>query len=325
MAARVALSGHLWTVAPAIVTFVRRPAVPPARPFRLAFTDPVAGALALTGFLHEPPGARQLLVVLHGLGGSCESSYARRFASAAYAAGIACLRLNLRGADLESADFYHAGLTADLDTVLGSETVASFERVALVGFSLGGHTLLRYLGERAGEDRPLARGVTAAVAVCAPLDLELGATALDGPGNALYRRYLLGGLRAVADAVELRRPGAIAAPRAVRGRVRGIREWDGLVVAPRWGFASAEDYYARASAGPLLGRVATPSWIVLSENDPMVPAGTVRDALRGVSAATEVTWTKRGGHVGFPPGLDLGRRGPRGLESQLLAWLGERL
>lgn len=325
MAARVAFSGHLWTVAPALVSFVRRPAVPPARPFRLAFADPVAGDLALTGFLHEPPGARSLLIVLHGLGGSCESSYARRFARAAHAAGHACLRLNLRGADLESADFYHAGLTADFDAVLGSQLVARFERLALVGFSLGGHTLLRYLGERGGGGRPAPRAVAAAVAVCAPLDLELGATALDGPGNALYRRHLLDGLKAVAEAVERRRPGAIATPRRRWLGARGIREWDGLVVAPRWGFASAEDYYERASAGPLLGRIATPSWIVLSENDPMVPVGTVRDALRDVSPATEVTWTKRGGHVGFPGGLDLGRSGPRGLESQVLGWLAERL
>jgi predicted alpha/beta-fold hydrolase len=87
VAPRVALSGHLWTVAPALASFARRPPVPPARPFRLALADPVAGALALSGRLHEPPGARTLIVVLHGLGGSCESSYARRFARAAYAAG----------------------------------------------------------------------------------------------------------------------------------------------------------------------------------------------------------------------------------------------
>jgi hypothetical protein len=320
VAARVALSGHLWTVAPALASFARRPPVPSARPFRLPLEDPVAGALALTGALHEPAGARTLVVVLHGLGGSCESSYARRFARAAYAAGRACLRLNLRGADLESADFYHAGLTADLDAVLASELAARFAGVALVGFSLGGHTLLRLLGERAGAAR-----VAAAVAVCAPLDLERGATALDGPGNALYRRYLLDGLKAMAAAVERLRPGAIAAPAERWRRARGIREWDGLVVAPRWGFASAEDYYARASAGPLLGRIATPTWIVLSGNDPMVPAATVREALAGVSPATEVTWTRRGGHVGFPPGLDLGRSGARGLEGQVLAWLAERL
>ena len=160
--------------------------------------------------------------------------------------------------------------------------------------------------------------------MCAPLDLELGATALDA-GFALYRRYLLDGLRALADAVERRRPGGVAAPREIRGRVRRIREWDGLVVAPRWGFASAEDYYARASAGPLLGRIRTPTWIVLSERDPMVPPATVRAALAGVSPSTEVTWTPRGGHVGFPPGLDLGRAGARGLDGQLLAWLAERL
>ena len=127
-----------------------------------------------------------------------------------------------------------------------------------------------------------------------------------------------------AEKVEAVRPGAIAAPRALRDRVATIRAWDGLVVAPRWGFASAEDYYARASAAPLLGAIRLPTWMVLAENDPMVPPQTVRPSLANVSTSTEVTWTRRGGHVGFPPDLDLGRDGELGLDDQLLAWMMDR-
>jgi hypothetical protein len=313
------LAGHLWTIGPGLVAQVRRPAVPPARDFRVELEDPVAGRLALTGRLHERAGARALLVVLHGLAGSCESPYARRFARRAVATGHACLRLNFRGADGGAADFYHAGLTADLDVVLEAPEVRAFERVFLVGFSLGGHTALRWAGERGGTR---AAGI---VAVCAPLDLDRGATALDGPGNGPYRYYLLRGLKDLADEVERMRPGALAAPRERRRRARGIREWDGLVVAPRWGFASAEDYYVRVSAGATLAGVRTPTWLVLSEQDPMVPADTVRPSLGGASAAIEVTWTRRGGHVGFPANLDLGRRAPRGLDAQLLAWIAAHL
>lgn len=320
MARGTSFSGKFWTVAPAALSYFRPPSAPPHEPFRLVVDDPTVGAIALSGALHAPPAARTLLVALHGLGGSAESSYMRQFATAAVAAGYACLRLNHRGAERAAQDYYHAGLTVDLESVLATEELARFARVGVVGFSLGGHVALRYAAERPGRTDPR---LAAVAAVCAPLDLDLGATALDGPGTWLYRRYILPGLQQHIDAVERLRP--VPADRARRARVRGIREWDGLVVAPRWGFASAADYYARASVAPILDRIAVPAWIIESRNDPMVPVWTLENALERVSPTTEVTWTPRGGHVGMPPDLDLGRPGPKGLHAQLLAWLGAQL
>ncbi len=310
------LSGQFWTVGPAALALVRLPGVPPQVPFRLPIEDPAVGPLTLTGALHAPAAAKTLLIALHGLGGSAESSYMRYFAQAAVAGGFACLRLNHRGAERRASDYYHAGLTVDLASALAADELARFERVAIVGFSLGGHVALRYAAERPGATDPRLVGVAA---VCTPLDLDRGATALDAPGGWLYRQYLLPGLRSHLDAVERLRP--VPCDRARRARVRGIREWDGLIVAPRWGFASAEEYYERASVAPLLDRIRLPAWIIESENDPMVPVWTLEPALAHVSATTEVTWTPRGGHVGMPRDLDLGRPGPRGLHAQLLAWL----
>jgi predicted alpha/beta-fold hydrolase len=313
------LSGKFWTVAPAAVAYFRPPGAPPHTPFRLDVRDPTVGPIALSGALHAPAAARTLVVALHGLGGSAESSYMRQLATAAVGAGHACLRLNHRGAERAAQDYYHAGLTIDLESVLAAPELARFERLAIVGFSLGGHVALRYAAERPGATDPRLAGIAA---VCAPLDLERGATALDAPSAWLYRRYILPGLRQHVDVVERARP--VPADRARRSRVRGIREWDDLIVAPRWGFASAEDYYARASVAPILDRIRLPAWIVESENDPMVPVWTLTDALARTSPTTEVTWTKRGGHVGMPADLDLGRPGAKGLHGQILAWLGER-
>jgi uncharacterized protein len=313
------LSGKIWTVGPAALAWVRPPGVPPCEDFALVVEDPAVGKVVLTGSLHAPPSAGTLLVALHGLGGSAESSYMRRFAGAALSSGFACLRLNHRGAERQSADYYHAGLTVDLEAVLAAPALARFTRIGIVGFSLGGHVALRYAAERPGATDPRLGAVAA---VCAPLDLDLGATALDEPGAWLYRRYILPGLRDHLDAVERVRP--VPCDRERRRRVRGIREWDGLVVAPRWGFASAEDYYARASVAPILDRIRLPTWIVESRNDPMVPVWTLENALVRVSPSTEVTWTSRGGHVGMPSTLDLGRPGPKGLHSQLLSWLREK-
>lgn len=316
-----ALAGHFWTVTPRLASWLTAPAAPADRPLRIPFVDPLRGELALTGRYAEPPGARAIVLVLHGLAGSAESPYARRLAARLHAAGYASLRLDFRGAGGEGADFYHAGLTDDLRTVLAAPEVARFGRVAIAGFSLGGHLALRWAGEEGARADPRVFGV---IAVSSPLDLELGARALDAPGNALYRAYLLRGLRRHAERIERERPGTVHGSRAERLRVRTIRAWDALVVAPRWGFASAEDYYARASAAPLLHEVRMPAWVVHAEHDPMVPLWTVRDAHRRLPPAVEVTLTRRGGHVGMPGDLDLGRPGGRGLEAQVVDWLRER-
>ena len=321
------IAGALWTIRAGLAATIRLPDVPPSTRFSTTVEDPGTGRIALSGALHDPTAgaSERLLVALHGLGGSADSAYMRGFAAAAWEAGIPVLRLNARGADLEAADIYHAGLTGDLDAVLIEPALARFRRRVLVGFSLGGLTALRWAAERGPAAS--ARSVAGLAAVCSPLDLEAGATALDEPRRWLYRQYLLPRLRRIADAAEARRPlpGGVA-ERSRRRSARGIREFDSLVVAPRFGFASAEEYYEKVSVARDLARIELPAWIIEAEDDPMVPAPTLRPALANLSPSTRFTWCARGGHVSFPSDLDLGRNGaPRGLFGQLLDWAGERL
>ena len=162
--------------------------------------------------------------------------------------------------------------------------------LALIGFSLGGSRTLHLVGRRA-EGRLLAR----AVAVSAPLDLARCVDVLDGARPPLYTRYLLRGLkrqlrlrRDLAALVDVER--ALAAP--------SIRAFDDALIAPLHGFASAEDYYARCSAGPVLPDVAVPTLAIRAEDDPFL----AREDLAhfdAASAQVEIVRTPRGGHVGF--------------------------
>jgi predicted alpha/beta-fold hydrolase len=158
----------------------------------------------------------------------------------------------------------------------------------------------------------------AAVAVCSPLDLQASQRAIDRSEAmaAVYRRYLLGNLVDHLARVLERRELPIDLGEVRRART--IREFDRLVVVPRFGFASPEDYYARMSVAPVLSQLAVPALLVAADQDPIVTAAEVRRAAR---APLEVAWAKRGGHAGFPPNLDLGL-GPRpGLWQQVLAWV----
>lgn len=309
---------HLWTIAPRLGHALRPSRAPEARPWETVIEDPKIGPVRLTGRLREAPGSEELLVLVHGLGGCTDSHYMIRGALAAEAAGLSCLRVNLRGADRLGEDYYHAGLTADLHAALASADLERYRRIHVLGYSLGGHVVLR-LATEPGDPR-----LAAVAAVCSPVDLTLSAGEIDAPGLTLYRRYLLRSLAAIYLAVAARRPAAsLPFPVERLGEIRLIRQWDDKIVAPRHGFAGAADYYARASVAPRLRDLRVPALLLNSDCDPMVPARGVRPALETVSPRLRVAWV-RGGHVAFSRRLNIGLGGlggGEGMDAQVIGWL----
>jgi len=306
------LGGHFHTIAPFARHVLRPGRVPPSRPWQIALADPVHGRVSLTGRLHTLPGAKRILLVVHGLGGSADSHYVGAAVRAAVDAGMACLRINLRGADRSGDDFYHAGLSSDLASVV--ESLGDYAAIHVLGYSLGGHVSLRLATETRD---PCVRSVAA---ICSPLDLDRCAHEIDRMASYVYRRHVLIGLREMYAAYAARRSAII--PLAEATRIGTIREWDDRIVARRHGFDDVSHYYAEASVAPRLRRLRVPALLVASEHDPMVPAHTVRPALTAASRL-DVRWIRRGGHVGFPAEVSLGLPGPAGLEAQVVAWLQE--
>ena len=311
----MSLSAHYWTLVPSLRHRISPAPDPGARPWSVQVPDALFGSVRLSGLLREAPGAKRLLLIVHGMGGRPTSHYCVRAADAAHRLGLSTLRLALRGADRQGEDFYHAGLTLDLRAALESPEVrdAGYEAVYVLGYSLGGHVSLRLALEELGV--PLA-GVAA---VCPPLDLVACAHALDNVVPWFYRQYVLGGLKTIYKEVARRRP--VPSPAWEVMRVTTVRDWDRLAVVPRHGFASPDAYYEGESVAPRLKALEVPSIVVACEHDPMVPVETVRAAGRLASSALEVRTTASGGHVAFPRTLDLGMPGALGLEAQLMAWL----
>jgi predicted alpha/beta-fold hydrolase len=267
------------------------------------------GTIRLSGVVDHVEGAERIIVILHGLGGTAERSYCAWAASAARAAGMSSLRLNLRGADGSGQDFYHIGLVDDLAAALAHEEVARYPHRFALGFSLGGHIALRHVAH-AGE----AAGLRAVAAVCPPIDLDACVTHIDAPRSWIYRRHLLDGLKRMVEKVLSTRGEGRARLAEVRA-IRTIRRWDDLVVAPRYGFADAADYYQQVGVGPYLGGVRVPSLIMASAWDPMVPARTMRPWLERASRRVEVRWLERAGHVGFPSDVAVMR--------EVIEWMNE--
>lgn len=308
--------GHFWTITPAIGQKIRPSGGPQCRPWRTTVPNEWGDEIIYTGQLTEVGDERQtLVVVLHGLGGTVDRGYCVSAATAARRRGLDCLRLSLRGADGVGADLHHAGFTDDLQPLLETSPLDEYDRVVLVGYSLGGH-----VGLRAAIDEAVDR-LAAVVAICAPLDLKACQQAIDAPRAWLYRRYLLEGLKESYPSIAA--GGRAPTPVERIEDVETLREWDALTVVPRFGFESVDQYYRSQSAGPRIQDVDVPSLVVASPGDPMVPADSLRGPLSRAPRRMDVRWVRDGGHVFFPPDATLGIGDEPGVENQIMAWVEE--
>jgi uncharacterized protein len=253
----------------------------------------------------EPsPPAAPLVLVLHGLEGSSQSHYAVGLMRHAVARGWRAVTLNFRSCSGElnrRLPFYHSGHTDDLDEVVG--LLAGRERglrLGIVGVSLGGNVLLKWLGER-GSEAP--DEVVGAVAISAPFDIASCARVLDqGPRRWVYTANFLRTMRAKVIDKAVRDPelGRMVDLSEVR-RTRTFAGYDRLVTAPLNGFADEHDYWRRASSGPYLPRIRRPTLLVSALDDPIVPL----DALprsADLPPSVRAEFTPRGGHAGFIEG-----------------------
>ena len=134
-------NGHLQTILPAILRWRTNVAY---QRERLELDD---GDFLDLDWL--PSGGRRLGILSHGLEGSSRDAVMRGMAAALHRAGWDVLAWNYRGCSEEMnrlPRLYHSGETTDLATII-EHAAQRFPILTLVGFSLGGNLVLKYLGE----------------------------------------------------------------------------------------------------------------------------------------------------------------------------------
>ncbi|MBI4468266.1 MAG: alpha/beta fold hydrolase [Acidobacteria bacterium] len=238
------------------------------------------------------------VILVHGLEGSSRRSrYMIWTASKFFAAGYNTVRLNLRNCDdteMLTPTLYHAGQSEDIGEVVTTLIRRGLSRIALVGFSMGGNLVLKLAGEWGTAAPPEVMGV----ATISPLaDLTVSWGLLNRPENWLYRWQFVRSLKR-----RMRRkagffPGQFDL--SDLHRVRSVHDFDCFYQARYNGFADVYDYYRRASAAPLLGRIGLPTQIIHAADDPILPVEPFQR-----SEAVSNPWIARllpthGGHVGF--------------------------
>ena len=270
---------------------VRRAPPPPSRREELTLPDGDFIDLSWTG-----DGGGPIAVILHGLEGSAESPYAAGICAALHASGWTAVIVHFRGCSgrynkLDRS--YFAGDSGDINFAFTTiKQRFADRRIAVIGYSLGGNVMLKWLGELGSSAQ-----ADCAIAVSVPFDLNCSADALNSGFAKSYQRYLVGQL---VDKVQGKFANRTDTPIPLKQLSHNMTFWqfDDDVTAPLHGFADVHEYYRTCSSKQFLNSIRIPTLLLQAADDPFLhPRGL--PSTNDLASSTTLELSPRGGHVGF--------------------------
>lgn len=287
--------GHLQTIVPSLL---RRVPQVTLRKERLELAD--GDFLDLKWSCEKGRGRGRLAILCHGLEANADASYVQEMAGALCSQGWDVLAWSYRGCSGEMnrlPRFYHSGATEDLVAVVEhAMKVHLAAQVDLVGFSLGGNLILKYLGEQSNE---VSSRLGGAVTFSVPCDLASSSKVLD----SLFNRevYMRRFMKSLAGKIRQKKP-FFPEMFDTRGLedMRTFREFDDRFTAPLHGFDDAADYWRSSSSRPFLSEITIPALLVNADNDPFLGLECYPKEEAAASEHFYLEVPQEGGHVGFP-------------------------
>lgn len=244
-------------------------------------------------------GSKRAVILCHGLESSAHAHYMLGMARALNESGLDAIAMNFRGCSGELNRLvrsYHSGETEDLKCVIRHALeVKHYSELSLVGFSLGGNVIIKYLGEEGDH-----ADVLGAVAFSVPCDLGASARQLTVGFNKIYmRRFMKLLVEKIRSKNRLLKTGFDEKGFA---RMSSFAEFDGAYTAPVHGFESAENYWKQCSAKQFVPFVRRPTLLVNAANDPFLTAECYPVEEARLSPLFTLEIPNDGGHMGFISG-----------------------
>lgn len=240
---------------------------------------------------------KKVVYLVHGLEGSSESRYMIQVSRKLYSEGYTTIRINLRncgGTENLSKSLYNAGMSVDLDEVISFFNGYQWKEIILIGFSLGGNLVGKYVGEKSNK---IAGNIRKAVLICPPLDLFSTILQFKKGLNRLYDSHFTFLLKAkykkkCRDHPDIYDPLQLS-------KVKNLYSFDDLITAPHFGFKNGLAYYQWASCQQYLNDSSIPVTIIQALDDPIIDAAICEKFRIIASKQIKVLTFKNGGHVGF--------------------------
>jgi len=242
--------------------------------------------------------SKNLILLSHGLEGSSTRFYMKGMAEAFQKVDWDVLAWNCRTCSGEmnrKLRMYHHGEIGDIAEVIDHALKKkSYEKVVLIGFSMGGNINMKYLGVNANNLPPQ---IHKAVSISAPLDLVSSVVKLDTPGTSMYKRYFLRKLEHKIKHKSEEYPDLIDF-----SKYKEIKNWedfDHLYTVPLNGFKNPQDFYYQGSCINFIEPINIPTLILNALNDPILTPECFPYDLCKSHPFIYLETPATGGHVGF--------------------------
>lgn len=283
---------HMQTIWGAI--FRQLPELPALKRERVELAD---GDFIDLDIFARPESATVL--ILHGLEGDINSHYMRGIVKQLSNNGYQVIVKYFRGCSGESNRLprsYHSGVSDDLEAIMQALQQSGITVNYLLGFSLGGNVVLKWLGENYQH-----HAVAAAVAVSVPMLLNECANSIDVGFSKVYSNHLLSSLKRKTLEKKSRFAKEIELTPQQINKLNSFWSFDHQVTAPLHGFATADEYYQNASSQQFLKRIAIPTLIIHAQDDPFMNPKVIPNQQQ-LSPTVKLELAEAGGHVGFVGG-----------------------
>ena len=243
-------------------------------------------------------GQKRLVLLLHGLESSAEQFYVKHTADFLSQRGYDIVAINYRGCSGEPNNLYkgyHSGSSPDLASVIDHlDQNNNYAELYVVGFSLGGNILLKYLAE---YQKKVPSNFVKGVAFSSPIDLKGVSLELSSTFGGLYQKHFLKKLNEKLIQKTTIYPHEISLNDITK--LTTLTKFDDFYTAPVNGFKDAFDYYAKCSCKPMLNAIQHPVLLVNALDDPFLPKSCYPFDVLSKHKFIDFETPKNGGHLAF--------------------------
>ncbi len=269
-------------------------------------------------YLRRDP-ASPTLFILHGMGGSNRSRYVKGLTERSRCLGwnVFCPNMYDVAEGKRKPTVFHSGCSPLINDLLHQAAVKlKLGKVLLAGVSMGGNILLKMIGEWGDSAPEWVRGA----AVISPLiDLPGSSSKMELPSTAIYRFGFLKKLKRSMVKQAVIYQGYADLEQVMMART--LRQFDQVFTAPLSGFSSVDEYYSTQGSESVLGAISIPTYIVHSEDDPVLTSRALHSDVVANNPGLTVCLTRKGGHVGFLSARPEGDRGRYWAENRVIDFL----
>lgn len=238
----------------------------------------------------------RVILILHGLESGSDRFYIKHSVSHLSKNGYDVVVMNFRGCSGEPNRLhraYHNGDTEDVNFVL-KHLSKNYDIINIVGFSVGGNVLLKYLGESVEH---IPAQVKKTISIAAPIDLEATVRELSTSLGGFYQKHF------VKNLVEKLKLKLNIFPEQIDLKnlklIKTFEDFDNYHTAPVHGFENAQDYWKKASSKPFLKSIQTPTLFLSALDDPFLPEECYPIEELKEHQFVHLELPEKGGHLGF--------------------------